>query len=262
MHVDECGAPERLAGTKLLTVETATASSPRRRRPLGAQAAATSTGPAARRLDHPGDRARHRLHPRRDRAIADAAHRLGMLLHVDGARLANAAAALGVPPRRADHRRRRRRRLLRRHQERAPVRRRGRFLPPRARRELPFTRKQLGQLASKMRFISAQFEALLADDLWLRSARHANEMAARLAAAVEAIDGVEITPPGRGERRLRAPRRAGDRPSARELRASTPSTSGTRRDDEVRWMCAWDTTARTSTSSPPPSPRRRPRRPR
>ncbi|NED82897.1 threonine aldolase, partial [Streptomyces sp. SID11233] len=51
------------------------------------------------------------------------------------------------------------------------------------------------QLASKMRFVSAQFEALLADGLWLRSAAHANAMAQRLAAGVREIDGVEILYP-------------------------------------------------------------------
>ena len=51
------------------------------------------------------------------------------------------------------------------------------------------------QLASKMRFVSAQLLALLDGDLWLRSAAHANAMAARLAAAVSGLDGVEITQP-------------------------------------------------------------------
>ena len=54
-------------------------------------------------------------------------------------------------------------------------------LTPELARRLPFVRKQAGQLASKMRYLGAQFAALLADDLWLRSARHANAMAALLA---------------------------------------------------------------------------------
>jgi threonine aldolase len=60
---------------------------------------------------------------------------------------------------------------------------------------LPFTRKQGMQLASKMRFVAAQFEALLRDDLWRRSALHANAMARRLAAHLHAIDGVRIVYP-------------------------------------------------------------------
>jgi threonine aldolase len=60
---------------------------------------------------------------------------------------------------------------------------------------LPFTRKQGMQLASKMRFVAAQFNALLRDDLWLRSARHANAMAGRLAARLKDIDGVRLAYP-------------------------------------------------------------------
>ena len=51
------------------------------------------------------------------------------------------------------------------------------------------------QLASKMRFISAQLEALLSGDLWERSAAHANAMARRLAAAVRDLPGVRMTQP-------------------------------------------------------------------
>ncbi len=56
-------------------------------------------------------------------------------------------------------------------------------------------RKQTLQLASKMRFVAAQFDALLTDELWLENASHANAMAARLFAAVSGIEGVEVTRP-------------------------------------------------------------------
>ena len=93
-----------------------------------------------------------------------------------------------------------------------------------------------------MRFVSAQFEALLAGDLWLRSARHANEMAARLAAAVEAIDGVEITHPVEANAVFaRLPRPAIDRLLA-ELPGEHPFYVWDAARDEVRWMCSWDTT--------------------
>jgi threonine aldolase len=62
-------------------------------------------------------------------------------------------------------------------------------------RELPFLRKQSAQLASKMRFQSAQFLALAEGDLWLANARHANAMAQRLAAGLRGIPGVTITQP-------------------------------------------------------------------
>ncbi len=164
-----------------------------------------------------------------------------MYLHVDGARLANAAAALGAP-------------LAELTTDagvdvvsfggtkngllfgEAVV-----FCRPELGGSFAFTRKQLGQLASKMRFVSAQFEALLAGDLWLRSARHANAMAARLAAAVDGIDGVEITHPVEANAvfaRL-------DRPAIERLRASLPGNQPfydwDESSGEVRWMCAWDT---------------------
>jgi threonine aldolase len=107
--------------------------------------------------------------------------------------------------------------------------------------DFPFTRKQLLQLASKMRFVSAQFEALLDGDLWLRNARHANAMSARLATAVGAIDGVEISHPVQANAVFaRLPRPAIDRLLA-ELPGDHPFYVWDEATDEVRWMCAWDT---------------------
>ena len=113
---------------------------------------------------------------------------------MDGARISNAAAALGVPLRAFTTRRRRRRAQLRRHQERPALRRGDRRARTRtASTGLIYLRKLNMQLASKMRFVSAQLIALLEGDLWLRSAPHANAMAARLRAALEAgiADGVD-----------------------------------------------------------------------
>lgn len=98
-------------------------------------------------------------------------------------------------------------------------------LNPDAVRQMKHIRKMSMQLASKMRFVSVQLEALLAKDLWLRNARHANAMAQRLAAGVRETDGVEIlyrcrpTPSSRG---CRTRSRAGSS-------SGTASTSGTRR---------------------------------
>jgi len=61
--------------------------------------------------------------------------------------------------------------------------------------DLLFLRKQQMQLGSKMRFMAAQFSALLEDKLWQRSAQHANDMAARLAAAVSGLPGVTVRYP-------------------------------------------------------------------
>lgn len=59
----------------------------------------------------------------------------------------------------------------------------------------PYLRKQHMQLSSKMRFLGAQFNALLADDLWLANAAHANAMAARLASGLAGVPGVEVVYP-------------------------------------------------------------------
>src|SRR3546814_3923021 len=69
------------------------------------------------------------------------------------------------------------------------------FLRPELAERAAFVRKQAGQLSSKTRYISAQVLALLDDDLWLRNARHANEMAVLLTDAVRDIPGVAIAVP-------------------------------------------------------------------
>jgi catechol 2,3-dioxygenase-like lactoylglutathione lyase family enzyme len=127
------------------------------------------------------------------RLLADLAHDRGLLLHMDGARLANAAAALDRP--------------LRAITADAGVdvltfggTKNGLlggeavvFLDPSHAEAFRFIRKQGMQLASKMRFVAAQFDALLGTDLWLRNARHANAMARRLALGLGAVPGVTVT---------------------------------------------------------------------
>jgi threonine aldolase len=239
VNVDECGAPERIAGTKLL--------------PVAAADGKLTPDLVAQSVTRVGDE--HAVQPRvvtisqstelgtvydvdEVRALAAAAHERGLALHVDGARLANAAAALDVPLR-----------ALTTDAGvdalsfggtknglvlgEAVVLLRPELAPP-----MPFLRKQSMQLASKMRFVAAQFEALLAGDLWRRSAAHANAMAQRLAAAVEGLPGVEITqrvqangvfailPPGAAER----------------VQPDWPFYVWDERTGEVRWMCSWDTT--------------------
>jgi threonine aldolase len=128
-------------------------------------------------------------------AVAERAHQSGLLLHMDGSRLPNAAAFLdcdlneittevGVD-------------ILSFGGTKnglligeAVV-----FLNPRLGRNFPFVRKQGLQLASKMRFISAQFEALLTNDLWRRIALHENAIAQQLGDRVRSVDGVEVVYP-------------------------------------------------------------------
>jgi threonine aldolase len=244
MHVDECGAPERIAGTKLLTVATE----------HGKLAPSDLDRWEGRRGDD------HFPQPRvvsitqatelgtvysvdEMKAIADRTHELGMRLHVDGARLANAAASLGGSLREVTS------------DVGVDVVSFGGtkngllfgeavvFLRPELAEGFVFVRKQLVQLASKMRFVAAQFDALLGGDLWLRNARHSNEMAARLAGAVETIDGVEIAHPVQANAVFaRLPRQAIDRLLS-EWPYEKPFYIWDEAADEVRWMCGWDTTA-------------------
>jgi threonine aldolase len=243
LNLDECGAPERIAGVKLLTVAT----------DHGKLAPADLGRWEAKRGDE------HHVQPRvvsiteatelgtlytaaELRALADAAHERDMFVHLDGARLANAAAALGAS--------------LAELTTAAGIdavsfggTKNGLILGDAViftRGEgaagFEFLRKQGMQLASKLRFISAQFEALLGGDLWLRSARHANEMAARLATAVEPIDGVELVHPVEANGVFaRLPRPAIDRLLS-ELPGEPPFYVWDEGADVVRWMCAWDTT--------------------
>ncbi len=127
--------------------------------------------------------------------LAELAHAHDMLLHLDGARIANALAASGSDLRRS-------------------IRDTGVdlmtfgltkdgamygdavvYLRPELAGAAHLVRKQAGQLPSKARFVAAQISALLAEDLWLRHARHANAMAALLADAVAGIDGVAVPRP-------------------------------------------------------------------
>ncbi len=167
------------------------------------------------------------------RALARLAHRHGMILHVDGARLANAAASLGVP--------------LRALCEGVDVLSFGgtkngligaeAVLLLRPASAFPFFRKQGMQLASKMRFVAAQFLALLEQDLWLKNARHANAMARRLEAAVRGLPGLEITQPVEANAVFaRLPRRAVAR-----LRKRFAFYVWDEARSEVRWMTSFDT---------------------
>jgi threonine aldolase len=172
------------------------------------------------------------------RALGALAHEHGLLLHLDGARITNAAAALGCSLREAtsgvgvD--------ILSFGGTKAGLLAGEAVVvcSDEAAAAMPYLRKQTLQLASKMRFIAAQFEALLEDELWRRATGNANAMAQRLAAAVRGIDGVQVT----------------QEPQANAVFAILPpGVAGVLRESfffydwdelrgEVRWMCAWDTT--------------------
>lgn len=188
INVDEGGAPEKVAGIKLLPVPTTDGKltpelvareawgwgDEHRAQPLAVSISeSTEFGTC--------------YTPDEVRALADFAHERGMVLHMDGSRLSNAAAHLGCS--------------LAELTSEAGVdvlslggTKNGLLgaeaviaVNPDAVTGMLFLRKLSMQLGSKMRFISAQLSALYEGDLWLRSASHANEMAARLRAGLERI---------------------------------------------------------------------------
>ncbi len=194
INVDECGAPEKFTGCKLLSV-------------------VTNDGKITIEQMRPflhGVGFEHHVQPRvisisqstemgtvyqltELRALSGFAHKNDMLLHMDGARLANAAVSLKVGLRE----------ITRdvgvdilsfggakngMMYGEAVV-----FFDPILAKDFKYTRKQGTHLPSKMRFISAQFEALLSNDLWRRNATQANRMAQLLAMELGKIPKIQIT---------------------------------------------------------------------
>jgi threonine aldolase len=236
INTDECGASERILGTKLLTVPA----------PDGK----ITPELIGRRLAGRGDE--HFSQPgvvaitqatevgtcyslAELRKIRDFCAANGLRVFMDGARLANAAAHLGCTL--AD---------LAEHAdvlsfggtkngamgvEAVIVMRAGDAV------NAPFLRKQHMQLSSKMRFLAAQFLALLQDDLWLENARHANAMASRLAAGLAGLPGVELAYPVESDAvfaRL-APRQISELQRRWFFHVWNETAS------IVRWMTAFDT---------------------
>lgn len=194
INLDECGAPELLTGCKLIDVPTPDG----KLTPAMLQQSVRGIGdehqvqPRVVSIAQPTERGT--VYTRAEMsALCSAAHALGLLVHVDGARIANAAAALDLP--------------LRAFTRDAGVdvlsfgaAKNGcmgaeavlLFDPARA-VEMKFLRKQSMQLASKMRFLAAQILALAEEDRWLANARQANAMARRLADGVRGLPQLEIT---------------------------------------------------------------------
>ncbi|MCX5383866.1 low specificity L-threonine aldolase [Streptomyces sp. NBC_00083] len=239
INVDEGGAPERMAGLKLLTVAT----------PDG------KLTPELIDRQAWGWEDEHRAMPQvvsitqntelgtvytpaEIKAICDHAHERGMKVHLDGARISNAAASLDVP--------------MRTFTNAVGVdvlsfggTKNGMLfgeaivvLNPDAVRQMKHIRKMSMQLASKMRFVSVQLEALLAKDLWLRNARHANAMARRLAEGVRQVHGVEILHEVQANAVFaRLPHDVSERLQKRYRFYFWDEAAG-----DVRWMCSFDTT--------------------
>lgn len=245
IHQDEAGAPEHIAGLKLFTVPT----------PDG------KLTPELVDREAWGFGNVHRAQPRvlalsqstevgtvytpeELRALCDHAHSLGMKVYVDGARLSNAAAALGVSLRQIST------------DVGADVVSFGGtknglllgelivVLNPDAVTHLADVRKMNMQLASKMRFISAQFEAVLANDLWRETANHANAMAQRLREQLEHAQQAGNAPGLEFTQLTQANAVFAALPPAATSKLLTSHRfyewDATRH--EVRWMTAFDTT--------------------
>jgi threonine aldolase len=239
LNVHECSAPEKFIGTKILLVPTQNG----KITPDGIERRLVGIGdehyaqPKAVSLTQSTEYGTVYT-PEEISAIADFVHERDMILHMDGARISNAAASLGV--------------TLGALTQDAGVdilsfggTKNGTmfgeavvFLTPGLAPDFKYIRKQGMQLHSKMRFIAAQFTALLADDLWLRNASHANAMAEFLLNKVAGLTSVEVTqkreanavfaklPPGK----------------IAELQARVPFHVWDERTGEVRWMTSFDTT--------------------
>ena len=240
IHWDECGAIERFVGCRVLALPSAGGKLTPDRLDELAEGHAEPHQSKPRLLSITQVTEMGTVYtPEEVTALADAAHARGWLLHMDGARLANAAAYLEIPPRAftvdagVD--------LLS-----LGLTKTGAMMAEavvlfggEASQTFPYVRKQGLQLASKMRFISAQFLAMLADDLWLQLASHANQMAQRLRASVRGIPGVEFIHPTQANGvfvRL-APEKM------KELLREVTFAVWDPQRGEARWMTAWDTTA-------------------
>ena len=239
INVDECGAPEKLTGCKLIPIPAPTGK-------LTVEAV---------RAAHRGIGDQHHVQPRvisitqatevgtvyklaEIRALADFAHKRAMFLHVDGARIANAAAFLGKTLRECTR------------DVGVDVLSFGAtknggmgaeavvFFDSKLASNFKFYRKQGMQLASKMRYLSAQFEALFKDDLWLMNARHSNHMAQLLKRHLSDVQGVKIVYPVEANGVFaRIPRAATAKLLTRYFFYPWDAEQSV-----VRWMCSWDTT--------------------
>jgi threonine aldolase len=128
-------------------------------------------------------------------AIGRATHAHDMALHIDGARFANALAFLKCAPADITWRAGADAMSFGATKNGALGAEAAIFFDRSAARDFEYRRKKSGHLMSKMRFVSAQLEAYLADDLWLRHAAHANACAVRLADGLRRIAGIEIAYP-------------------------------------------------------------------
>jgi threonine aldolase len=239
IYTDECGAPEKFTGCKLLPVPV-----------TNGKLTIESVSHAYHGIDDP-----HHVQPRvisitqatevgtvyqpnEIKALARFAHQRGMFLHMDGARIANAAASLGQTLRQAT-------RDLGVDVLSFGGTKNGAmgaeavvFFDQKLGHDFLYLRKQGMQLASKMRFISAQFDALFTGDLWHKNAQHANRMARLLQTQLRKIPQVKIVYKVEANGVFaKIPR-----PAIAKLQRRYFFYVWNKQQSVVRWMCSFDTT--------------------
>lgn len=239
INVDESTAPEKFLGSKLVTLPSADGK--------------ITAAQVADRIQRIGDQ----HHPQTKvisisqaseygtvysadevKALSEVARKNNLYLHMDGSRISNAAVSLG--------------KSFREFTRDAGVdvlsfggTKNGMmfgeaivFFKPELAANFSYIRKQGMQLHSKMRFISAQFEALLTDDLWKRNAMHTNGLAKKLANSLGGIKGITVT------QKVEANGVFAIFPAEiiEPLQKEYPFYVWNERTNEVRLMCSWDTT--------------------
>ncbi|HZY99669.1 MAG TPA: low specificity L-threonine aldolase [Candidatus Baltobacteraceae bacterium] len=237
LQTDECGAFERFSGSKIIPIPTKDgklkpADLEPYLRPVDVHFPQPRILSISQGTEYGGVYELEEL-----RGLCAFAHERGLSVHVDGARLSNAAAALGVSLKVVT----------------ASVdlltfggTKNGMMLgdaicflkPGLGSGSAAFVQKQAMQLSSKMRYIAAQFEAVLTGDLWLQYASHANAMTKRLEERVRSIDGVKITRPVR----CNAIFATLDRAAIERVQREYSFLVWDERLPEVRWMTHWATT--------------------
>jgi threonine aldolase len=239
IYTDECGAPEKFTGCKLI--------------PLPAPMGKLTVETVAHAYHGIGDQ--HHVQPKvisitqstemgtvyttaEIEALAGFAHEREMFLHMDGARISNAVAAQGLTLRKAT-------RDLGVDVLSFGGTKNGLmgveavvFLRPDLAREFLYVRKQGMQLASKMRYMAVQMEALLTNDLWRRNAEQANRMARMLEQEVQKIPRVKIVYPVEANGVFaQIPKGA-----IQEIQERYFFYVWSEEESVVRWMCSFDTT--------------------
>ena len=239
IYTDECGAPEKFTGCKLV--------------PLPAPMGKLTLEKVAHAYHGIGDQ--HHVQPKvisitqatemgtvytpaEIEALALFAHEREMFLHVDGARISNAVAAQGLTLRKAT-------RDLGVDVLSFGGTKNGLmgveavvFLRPDLAREFLYVRKQGMQLASKMRYMAVQMEALLTNDLWRRNAEQANRMARLLEREVQKIPRVKIVYPVEANGVFAQIPHA----AIQEIQERYFFYVWSEEESVVRWMCSFDTT--------------------